>query len=585
MEREKKKLAHPERGGEAFSWLLAAAAALFHLLVARGYRVYSGDQRHYLLLPFREIFHPFAPGDWLTWKTSHYHFFFSGFVRVLHGLGEMLGLPFEWILFGAYCLLLLALFRGLLALVRALGGGALHFALVLFLVFTYGDRPSRGIAFSFFLPSGYLVPSGMAAPFFLFSAAALFRGRRRTAYFLLGAAGLCHVNYGTAGFPLLLLWTLLLPGGFRSLGEAASCLVLFLVPFLPTLYPTLAGFLSSLGDPSGAEGFRILSRLAAPGHYDASSWPLPEVAAGFLPVLWGYAVLRKKSGPPGLARILLFSALFFFLVYLAQLAGSGTAARLFFWRVFPYLQVLGFFVLAGEVLEREVPLRRILWFAAAAAALFLLRDLLPGGPARPAFPRGLLLGAGLAAAGLWVRRAPEGPGRRAGAGLGAILFLGGTLVLSWAGIYLQRGYGLPRFEPLDGDPLCAWFREHTGPGTVVLVPPSYGRFRLLARRAVPVTFGQFPLGKGGEMVEWKSRLEKITGVGDLFSSGGEGGLEARLDRAYFSLEPGEAARIMKEFHASFFVTRVGAGHLGDFREDGRFRKVFQAGRWVVFRLR
>ncbi|HHI68991.1 MAG TPA: hypothetical protein ENJ97_06670, partial [Planctomycetes bacterium] len=178
MEREKPKIAYPAAGREAFSLLLCLAAALFHLLVARGYRVYSGDQRHYLLLPFREIFHPFAPGDWLTWHTSHYHFFFSAFIRALHALGGGLGVPFEWVLFGAYVLLLLALFRGLLALVRALGGGEGHFALLLLLVFAYGDRPSRGIAYSFFLPSGYLVPSGMAAPFFLFSMAALFRGRR-----------------------------------------------------------------------------------------------------------------------------------------------------------------------------------------------------------------------------------------------------------------------------------------------------------------------------------------------------------------------------------------------------------------------
>ncbi len=584
MEREKPKIAYSPAGREAFSLLLCLAAALFHLFAARGYRVYSGDQRHYLLLPFREIFHPFAPGDWLTWHTSHYHFFFSAFIRALHALGGLLGLPFEWILFFAYLLLLLALFRGLLSLVRALDGGTGHFALLLLAVFAYGDRPSRGIAFSFFLPSGYLVPSGMAAPFFLFSVAALFRGRRRLAFFLLGLAGLCHVNYGTAGFPLVLIWALLLPGGFRSWKEAAVCGILFLLPFLPTLYPTLGGFASSLGDPSGKEGFLILSRLAAPGHYYASSWPLAEVAAGFLPPAWGYLVLRKRPGPRGLGRILGLSTLFFLFLYLAQLAGSGLAARLFFWRVFPYLQVLGFFVLARETLEKGGRIGWVGGFLAAAAALFLLRDLLPGSPPRPAFPRALLMGAGILSLGWAWRRGRLGPWRK-GTAPGEAVFLLGALAFSWGGIYLQRGYGLPRMDVTGRDPLCAWFREKTEPGAVVLVPPSLGRFRLLARRAVPVTFGQFPLGKGREMAEWKRRLERVAGVEDLFALRGPGNTEQRVERAYFSLDPDKAARAMKEFGASYFVTRKEAKNLEAFVRDPRFQLVHRTGPWLVFHFR
>ena len=584
MEREKKKLAYPAAGGEAFSLLLSLLAAAFHLLVARGYRVYSGDQRHYLLLPFREIFHPFAPGDWLTWRTSHYHFFFSGFIQALHGTGEVLGIPFEWVLFTAYVLILAALFRGLLALVRALGGGAGHFALVLFLVFTFGDSPSRGIAFSFFLPSGYLVPSGTAAPFFLFSMAALFRGRRFLAWFLLGTAGLCHVNYGIAGLPLVFLWTLLLPDGFRSWREAGLCFLLFLLPFLPTLWPTLVSFASSLGDPAGREGFRILSRIAAPGHYDASSWPFPEVIAGFLPAVWGYIALRKRPGISGLGKILWISTLFFLGVYLVQLAGSGLAARLFFWRIFPYLQVLGFFVLAREALDREGSPGMVLWFVLGAAVLFLLRDLLPGGPPRPAFPRAPLLAGGIFFLSRLWRMNPLGR-MWSGSGAGWAAFLILSLAFSWCGVYLQRGYGLPRMDVTGRDPLCEWVRRHTGPEAVVMVPPSMGRFRLLARRAVPVTFGQFPLGKGGEMSEWKSRLEKITGVKDLFDlAKGGGGMEEKLERAYFSLNPEKAARAMKEFHASYFITRKTAGNLDAFVSDRRFHLVFSSGPWLVFRF-
>ncbi len=584
MERAKQKIAYPGARKEAFSLFLALAAALFHLLVARGYRVYSGDQRHYFLLPFREIFHPFAPGDWLTWHTSHYHFFFSWFLQGLHGLAASAGISFEAVLFGAYFLLLWILFRGLLALVRSLGGGTGHFALLLFLVFTYGNRPSRGIAFSFFLPSGYLVPSGMAAPFFLFAMAALFRGGRRTAWFLLGMAGLCHVNYGTAGFPLLLLWTLLLPGGFRSRREAAACFLLFLLPFLPTLYPTLEGFASSLGDPSGKEGFSILSRLAAPGHYGAATWPLAEVALGFLPSSWAYLVLRKRPNPRLPASVPGLATLFFLAVYLAQLAGSGLAARLFFWRVFPYLQLLGFFVLAGEALKKESDKGALAWFLLAALGLFVLEDIAGGGGGRPAVPRGALLAVVIVWAGFfrkWIllgQEIPPGPVRETA-------FLALCLLFSWCGIYLQRGYGLPKIDPAGRDPLCSWFREHTPPAAVVLVPPSMGRFRLLARRAVPVTFGQFPLGKGREMVEWKGRLERITAVKDLFSLAGKGNLESKLEKAYFSLDPDQVARAAREFGATYFVTRKGAEHLEAFGRDPRFRPAVSIGPWLVFRVR
>jgi len=579
-----KKVADPARPGEAFSLLLALAAAAFHLFVGRGCRTFSGDQRHYLLLPFREIFHPFAPGDWLTWETSHYHFFFSWFVQGLHGLAGFLGVPFAWVLFGAYLVFLVLLFRGLLALVRALGGGTGHFALVLFFLFAYGDRPSRGVAFSFLLPSGYLVPSGMAAPFFLFSMAALFRGRRRTAWFLLGTAGLLHVNYGTAGFPLLLMWTLLLPGGFRSLREALVCFLLFLLPFLPTLWPTLVSFASSLGAARGGEGFRILSRIAAPGHYLASSWPPAEVAAGFLPLLWGYLVLRKSNDGRTPPRVLGVPALFFALLYLVQLAGSAVAARLFFWRVFPSLQVLGFYALARDALEEEKGLVRTAGFVLATLLLFLARDLLPGAPPRAASPRALAFGAGLLLSAWAWRRGRLGPWR-AGAPAGGAVFLLGTLLLAWPAIRLQRGYGLPRLDPTGRDPLCRWFREHTPPDAVVLVPPSMGRFRLLARRAVPVTFGQFPLGKGGEMARWKARLERVTGVKDLFSLAPGGGVEGKLDRAYFSLAPDEAARALEEFGASYFVTREDASWAEAFGKDRRFRLVFRRGAWLVFKFR
>src|ERR1700753_2703948 len=53
-------------GFGALPFSLATAALLLFQI---GYSFETGDQLQYLLLPYREIFPNFLPGDWFTWQT------------------------------------------------------------------------------------------------------------------------------------------------------------------------------------------------------------------------------------------------------------------------------------------------------------------------------------------------------------------------------------------------------------------------------------------------------------------------------------------------------------------------------------
>ena len=275
---------------EATDLLVSVLVAAFYLLFARGYRIYIGDQRQYFLQPFRDLSDEFIPRDWLTWDTTHYHYVFSRFVQVLDGVASTLGCSFETVVFAAYAVLLVFVFRGVLALVRALGGDRSRFLVVLFFVLCYGDKPSRGLAESFFLPSGYLVPSGIAAALLVYALAALFRSRWVAAWFLLGLSGMAHVNYGMAGAPFFAVFHLLLLGRRLTLREASVCAIAFAVPFSVTFVPTLAAF---AGNTGGGE-FAGLLRLAAPGHYAAATWSPPLVLAGFLPLVVGCVLAENR---------------------------------------------------------------------------------------------------------------------------------------------------------------------------------------------------------------------------------------------------------------------------------------------------
>ena len=66
-------------------------------------------------------------------------------------------------------------------------------------------------------------------------------------------------------------------------------------------------------------------------------------------------------------------------------------------------------------------------------------------------------------------------------------------------------------EGFERDDLFAWARTDTPTDSVFLTPPSMGRFRLIARRAVVVDLKSPPLVPD-ELVSWYRRLCEVTGA-------------------------------------------------------------------------
>lgn len=562
---------------EGAALAISAAVAAFHLFVVRGYRIYSGDQRQYFLHPFRELSPDFIPRDWLTWQTSHYHAFFGGFVQFVGNAADRLGVSFEVAIFAAYGVLLVALFRGVLSLVRSLGGGFTEYLLTLVLVFCYEEAATRGPADSFLLPSGYLVPSGMAGACAVFALALLLRGRWTAAAFCCGLAGMIHVNYGIAGAPLLALFYLILRQGLGPPAVLLRCTLAFTLPFAVTFVPLLPTFVGR-AEPTGAVALADVLRLAAPGHYTASAWPVLEVVAAFLPLLAALVLLRRRPDQRLLFVALAAATAAFAAVYVLQLAGSLLVARLYFWRLFPCLQLIGFAVIAGAL--RTAP-RRIPMLAALGVchlALSWLRDQGAAAGGLPHLPRAAATVAALAllaAAAARIARLPWAAWRLPVQALA-------LFVLCAPAVYLQRGHGLPRFEVVNRDPLCTWLGANTDPNGLFLVPPMLGDVRVLARRAVIATAGQFPLGRADEMAEWLRRLRDCNGIADLATLAGGDNFGQRLHAHYLARPVGDVVQTMRDYGAEYFVTTDLHAGLEDFLRSPQLRLLHRVGGHLVF---
>lgn len=264
-------------------WLLAASA---FLLVQLGYSFEGNDQVQYLLLPYREMYRDFLPGDWFTWSTSHYHVTFSWIVRALHALsGED---RFRFAMLGAHIASLAWLAYAVLRLARCLTGPARESSDVAtaaasrarggmfeatFALLVFGCAREKGIGEAL-LNHGCLLPSDLAlAPFLLACAACLDRRAIATGVWL-GIAGFLHANFAVLG-PVVVLpvaFALAWPelrGGAIERGHAVRALAittgLCLLLELPTLIVLASSFVAKDSDPAAVA---ITLFVRSPHHYD-----------------------------------------------------------------------------------------------------------------------------------------------------------------------------------------------------------------------------------------------------------------------------------------------------------------------------
>ncbi|HKU43497.1 MAG TPA: DUF6798 domain-containing protein [Polyangiales bacterium] len=545
------------------AWVLAATAWLF---VQLGYSFETNDQVQYLLLPYRQIYADFLPGDWFTWRTSHYHVTFAWIVRALHGLCGEGGLRYG--VLAAHLANLGLLSYAVLRLARGLGGGLLESSLPL-LVFGCARESGLGGAI---LNHGCLLPSDLAlAPFLLACALAIER-RTLGAAVWLGISGFLHANYAVLG-PLV-VGPLALVRRVPKLRELGVALAAYLLLASPSLVLLVSSFLAGDRDPAAVA---ITLFVRSPHHYDlAYMLPLDFWWAGLLAALALPAFVGPNALPERSARLQLCGLLL--LLVAAGVLGTGlhlvSLSRLFTFRMSIPLLIVLWISLAQ--LGRAAVLRRdylaCLWFVAALAALglFVRQDVMLLGATDLTDPNplapptvvwaGVLLPLAFATLGQIVPLAK----RRAALALTAFLPLVTCIALgltplgqTWTGARLRPAHAFHfadrrlALDPPDRD-IYAKTRELTPHDARILIAPGLFEFRMRARRSVFVDWKCTPM-KGEEASEWKRRMLAAMGTDDFPARGYA--LPLAADAAYYARPLGDLVALARREGMTHLLVR------------------------------
>jgi hypothetical protein len=561
-------------------WLLAASA---FLLVQLGYSFESNDQVQYLLLPYREIYRDFLPGDWFTWSTSHYHVTFSWIVRALHAVsGEG---AFRFAMLGAHFACLAWLAYGILRLARSLGGGLFEAS---FALLVFGCAREKGIGEAI-LNHGCLLPSDLAlAPFFLACAACLERRPIATGVWL-GVAGFLHANFAVLG-PVVVLpvaFVQALPElreGGSARGAAVRALAittgLCLLLEAPNLFVLASSFVAKDSDPAAVA---ITLFVRSPHHYDLA-YMLPSEF--YWLGVWLLLAVPAFIGPYAVQRRAAVAWLCGVLIALIAigLLGAGlhlvSLARLFTLRMsIPLLAILmiAFARVARSLAASAVKLGpergALVWLVAALGVLcmFVREDLLTlapfhdppqvADPSAPGAPTWLFIAvliplalATLAVAFLRVRRSVVIAALAAVPLLMSLWVARLPLGQTWTGARVRpaRSFHFAdrrvTWDPPDRD-LYVRTRESTPPDARILIPPGLFEYRMRARRSVFVDWKCAPM-KGDEALEWKRRMLSTMGATDFPSRGYS--LPQRSDALYYARPLSELVEL---------ATREGMTHL------------------------
>jgi hypothetical protein len=533
-------------------WLLAASAWLF---VQLGYSFETNDQVQYLLLPYRQMYAGFLPGDWFTWSTSHYHVTFAWLVRALHALcGDGL-MRFGMLAAQLSCLGLLS--YAFLRLSRSLGGGMLEASLPL-LVFGCARESGLGGAL---LNHGCLLPSDLALGPFLLACAASIERRALATGVWLGLSGFIHANFAVLG-PVVVVpfWLLQAAPELRAstsrvpaLRALAQLLGAYLLLASPSLTLLIGSFLAGDQQPSAVA---ITLFVRSPHHYDlAYMLPLDFWWVGLLGILTLPAFVGPYALPLRAAR----TQLCLILLALVGLGVLGAArhivplARLFTFRMSIPLLAVWWISLArlGRLALARRDLGVSAWLIAALAvlALFVREDVLllaPLAAAPPLDPNPLAPPLWLCAAILLplalstlalIARKPRLAGALALVPLLGCLWLCRVpLGQTWTGARVRAARSFhfaDRRIELDAPDRDVYrkARESTPGDARFLIPPGLFEFRIRARRSVFVDWKCAPM-KGDEAFEWKRRMLLAMGTSDFPARGYA--LPLRADAAYYA---------------------------------------------------
>ncbi len=571
----------------------AIAGALL-LLVRIRYGFETNDQLQYFLLPYREIFGSFCPGDWFTWGTTHYHVSFSWLIRGLHALLGAELFPFG--VLAVHLAVLGGVAAGLLALARANGWSWIAAAVALLITAFVRHEGIAGALVS----HGLLLPADMALAPLLLGLAAWLGGKPLRAGLWLGLSALLHANFAVLGPALIAL-----PEGWRLLRERdwRSSLALaggYLALAWPTLWIAAGSFLASDAAPGAVD---IMFRVRSPHHYDpqllgplAPWWPLVLGVAGL--TVWA---ARDRYAPESDSlRLVGTMAGWQLVAALGAALELAPIVRLFAWRLSVPLALL-LAIAAGESLVRAARRRsfaELLWWVGCAmivAGFAAPGRIEAGGETRltgSALLLPLLAPATIAGA-LLVRRRADAMPAAISALLSAVV-IAGAVAVSIPGVAAERGRHLrwgaaveswssfprPRVAPPRGriPALYDWIRERAPDDALFLAPPGLADFRLRTSRGIFVDWKCCPM-KGDEALEWKRRMLAAIGA-DRFPARGYR-LAGVADRLFLSRPLAELAELARREGLTHLLagrrSAVAVGRAGLVRRAAR-------GRWAIYEV-
>lgn len=523
--------AKPDRRALVRLWLERGAALLASFCFALSFGLHYGEsnQNTYLLLSKRVLDPELYTRDWLAADTVHYHVTFRYLGALLiafseRGMGVAVGQALAMTA-GTYAVYLL-----LSALLRP-GRALVAFFAVLAIAFV--TRTSSVAATYVF--DHTLQPSTLGSVGLLFAAAFFAQGRYLYAGLGVAFSGLFHTNYlllQLVALGVAQLW--LGREGFVKRGVqlfAAPLAVLAL--FVPMILS------SAGGGPEAAEAQEFYMRVRGPHHFSLSRGEA-GFAASLSWVVLGLGVGVPLLGRrPELRRLLAFVAGLLTIISLGIVFSSlfpiRQANMLFAWRILPHVELVSQALLCAGLVELALdPRRRALAAGPAAfgSLLFGLAVLSMFGAFHKrasyahialALTMGTLVFAsllgGLELLERWIGSRPRELARRAAPWVLGLVGAAGVVQHSVDRIpeALKRSTVLKGGDAATSE-LCGWIRANTAKSALFLTPPSHESFRFRCERSIVVDWKSPPI-MPKELLEWRVRLEAVTGRKKLSGSG------------------------------------------------------------------
>jgi len=478
-----------------------------------------------------KIAHPeIWQNDWWVNETTHYHFLFS---YLVYGLEKLVILKPALVV--ANILVIFASFYLIYRIIREVyGPRALEIFVVFVLLFAVIHKTQSVAQTFFFIDS--LQPSSFGALGFLLGMFYFIRGRYFSSGLSVAILSLFHANFLILAFPLFGLAHIfvrekrLVKRLFWQLGP----LLLGFLFLLPSILSTV-----DLTAPKEVvdDALNIIFKIRSPWHYDFSYFK------GEFVFLFGWLLMGVGALYFGWKKNLIlgrFSALFWAMVLIILVAfmeglwiKSDFMARLFIWRLAPFVLMFAMIIFISAVFEDRWPEKisptANRWFFASffmgSMAVILVEtskliNLHGNYPLVFAYlPLVLIVFWFLNFFQSSLKKRPDSPS-------GKLKFSRGLLTYGLASFMIpfqMTGlFDTCRFSYLADnchsaeESLYKNVRTITGNNSIFITPPNLVRFRLFTHRAVVASWDEVPFTPQ-ETLEWYRRMSDIVGVEQISS--------------------------------------------------------------------